>query len=360
MPVANFGHTAQLGSTLPEGMAFTSASGAFMVEAPPLPVPEPASAGLLLAGLGLPAAARTRRIRPRARRRHAALAMAACGLSALAPAASATVSARVSVGGIDSPTVLDVVDPQPVRAQAIVSGGGPLFSLQPVSAGRGDFIVATTADLARGTLRGVAQLSIVGIGNAGALTDARLSDQLVFSASGPVQVRLRMALHGAFLDNGSGLQQVDASLGLAGSFESARLTWSGWPVTVQHNRPVQVGGSAGVQAISTEAANTVVWLTRDETVLPGGAVDVSARLRLAANAGPNSAVQLNFGNTAQLWLEVPEGVTYTSASGRFLSAAPVPEPGAAALWLAGLVLLAWRCGAAVRGAHGSAWPDRLF
>ena len=105
---------------------------------------------------------------------------------------------------------------------------------------------------------------------------------------------------------------------------------------VQHNRPVRVQGG---QAISTEAADTIVWLTVDQTVQPGVPVDVAAQLLLQVTAGANSQVNVNFGNTAQLWLQVPAGVAYTSASGRFMTAAPVPEPRTLALWLAGLLWL---------------------
>ena len=333
--VANFGHTAQLGITVPAGMSFTSASGDFMVDAPPLPVPEPASGALLLAGLGL---LWVRGRQPTGSRRLPLLPMLLAAVLVALPAMSqAQASASVTLSGIATPVLLDADVSQPERASALLSGGGPLDGPSNDIDGHGDFLVSATADLARGTLRSAARLNIVGQGGAQALTQAGLFDTLVFDGSRPVPLQLRLAVHGAFSDSGNGFHEVVARLQVGGQTEQATLQWYGWTYQTQHNHPVRVVGG---QAISTEAANTIVWLTVDQMVLPGVPVDVVALLRLDTTAGANSLVNLNFGNTAQLWLQVPEGVTYTSASGRFMTAAPVPEPGTVALWLAGLLLAA--------------------
>ena len=99
--VADFGHTARMALQLPDGLSLEAGPEGFLMLAP---VPEPAGWALLVMGLCvvlLQAAGRTRRGLTRARRRIPMLVLAACGLSAWATAASAMVSARVSVGGID-------------------------------------------------------------------------------------------------------------------------------------------------------------------------------------------------------------------------------------------------------------------
>ncbi|MGA9866254.1 MAG: PEP-CTERM sorting domain-containing protein [Acetobacteraceae bacterium] len=54
--VADFGHTASLGLTLPDGLTYTSDSGVFLSERPSA-VPEPTTFGLLAAAIGLLGAA---------------------------------------------------------------------------------------------------------------------------------------------------------------------------------------------------------------------------------------------------------------------------------------------------------------
>ena len=339
--LADFGNTAQLSLRTTPGLVLTPVEAGFLQLAP---VPEPASGALWLAGLGL--GLLTLRGRQPAWRRRLTLwpMLFAAGLLALPAVSQAQASASVTLAGIATPFQLDADVSQPERASALLSGGGALVGPGDDTDGHGDFLVGATADLARGTLRGFAQLNIVGQGVADAHTQADLFDTLTFDGSRPVPLRLRLAVHGAFLDSGNGFHEVVARLRVGSQTEQATLNWYGWTYQMQHNHPVRVVGG---QAISTEAANTIVWLTVDQMVMPGVPVDVVALLRLNTTASPNSLVNLNFGNTAQLWLQVPEGVTYTSASGRFLVAQPVPEPGTAALWLAGLAGL-WRWRAASR------------
>jgi hypothetical protein len=88
--------------------------------------------------------------------------------------------------------------------------------------------------------------------------------------------------------------------------------------------------------------------------LPPGTSRIRLEGNLLANAVQNASA--NFSNSAYLWLDLPENVTYTPSFDGFLSlASPVPEPKSAAMLLAGLaaVLLFTR----VRGSKRLIWPD---
>ena len=69
-----------------------------------------------------------------------------------------------------------------------------------------------------------------------------------------------------------------------------------------------------------------------------------SRLYLSANLAVRTEGEAvaNFGNTASFGLSLPEGVTFKSASGVFLSQPPsvVPEPTRVALLIAGLLAMA--------------------
>lgn len=113
-----------------------------------------------------------------------------------------------------------------------------------------------------------------------------------------------------------------------------------------------VGGSSTVyETLSAYSANCgfgtncVVGTSTSRTgslafqVFPGAPTSFNIGLNGFASIG-NS---FDFGNTAKFYLRVPVGVTYTSSSGSFLTAAapitPVPEPTTPALLLAGVVVL---------------------
>lgn len=85
-------------------------------------------------------------------------------------------------------------------------------------------------------------------------------------------------------------------------------------------------------------------LTVRHFVLPGVPVNVEAFLGVSAEAAFNDVAQANFGHTAVLSFDVPEGWTFTSSSGDFLSAPAilVPEPSALGLMLAGGLVGTWR------------------
>jgi len=59
------------------------------------------------------------------------------------------------------------------------------------------------------------------------------------------------------------------------------------------------------------------------------------------SASASSGDLVDFGNSAHFSLRLPDGVTYTSQTGEFLTA-PVPEPASVVLVCAGLAALVWR------------------
>jgi hypothetical protein len=205
-----------------------------------------------------------------------------------------------------------------------------------------------SADLSSGTLKVVASSTalpgglIVGLGQAG------LYEALTFSSSNCVPgascvefVTLNMSLHGSF----SGLaQDADVIVNLL----STSLPSS---VRIHESSTGQIYLPAAPVGTVTTNADPATWifprgdvradLTKTFAVTPGQPVWFLASLRVQSGLG-NEVV--DFGHTAQLSLDLPPGVTFTSASGQFLTAVvtPVPEPGMAWLLLTGVVPLAAR------------------
>lgn len=72
--------------------------------------------------------------------------------------------------------------------------------------------------------------------------------------------------------------------------------------------------------------------------------NVEAFLGVSAETAFNDVAQANFGHTAVLSFDVPEGWTFTSSSGDFLSAPAtlVPEPSSLGLMVAGGLVDGWR------------------
>jgi hypothetical protein len=89
-------------------------------------------------------------------------------------------------------------------------------------------------------------------------------------------------------------------------------------------------------------------LSVQRTVTPENpAFSFVAALQLTANAGGTA----DFSNTATMMFELPPGLSFTSASGVFLS--PIPEPMTAALFALGLGVLCARRKELALGRHAS-------
>ncbi|MBL8350249.1 MAG: PEP-CTERM sorting domain-containing protein, partial [Burkholderiaceae bacterium] len=71
------------------------------------------------------------------------------------------------------------------------------------------------------------------------------------------------------------------------------------------------------------------------TVVPGVPLAVGAILELEAHPTRQQWATVNFGHTGRIAFELPDGYSFTSRSGRFLTSA-VPEPATALLMLLGI------------------------
>ena len=156
-------------------------------------------------------------------------------------------------------------------------------------------------------------------------------------------------------------REIDFTLGVIGDFRSAGPSkmYAVAQLGVDHsktskvsflwvNTPTQprpfVNTVGNVRVNSQEPGNMSALLTVRYFVQPGRPLNVQASLDVSAEAAFNDVAQANFGHTAVVSFDVPEGWTFTSSSGDFLSAPAtlVPEPSSLGLMLAGGLVGAWR------------------
>lgn len=195
---------------------------------------------------------------------------------------------------------------------------------------------STYADLASGTLGG----SSSGDYARGGYTRAIFNDRLTFNVAGASPTTVT---------------HIEVSFSIDGSMTYSDVPFSG--VTVQSDLRFGDGfatlvyGSGGAQlpgqggwvsgAWSAPADGGLIGFNGDYLntftgvyALVGATPTLDVRAVLGTDASSISSV--DFGNTAVFQMSLPSDVTYSSASGVFLSAAPVPEPGTWALMLAGM------------------------
>lgn len=211
-----------------------------------------------------------------------------------------------------------------------------------------------SADVSSGSLRvTVASQTLPPLHQAG-LGRAALYDRLTFAGmSGPTPITLNMSIHGSFSPDpfagggdvfasmfgsilASGVHLKEGTGGGVFLYDApvGQVTTNADPITgIFPSNDVRIDLS---RTFTVSASTPDIWFLAQLSLVSGGANET-----------------MDFGHTALLSLDLPPGVTYTSASGLFLTegAAPVPEPEAAWLLFAGLIPLAARLRWNRRRAH---------
>ena len=201
-------------------------------------------------------------------------------------------------------------------------------------------VAAAVADPETGRLATFAEESFVGDGASnGVLGSAFIDETLTFFGPGPGIVELSMGVVG-FFRNVGGPSALGMGAQLAFGSERALFgaTWTDVP-----GNDVGVRTIGEVTGITALPASIIGTLHTRLLLAPFDTVTVLAQMGVNANAAANSVATAGFDHTALLSITMPEGWSFTSSSGSFLTEpppAPVPVPGglgfggAALLWLA--------------------------
>ena len=229
------------------------------------------------------------------------------------------------------------------------------FLLDPTDIAMGTYVAAASADTRRGSLHGLADASLSGAypGSYRIDTLSQLEETLSFSHAADVTFVMHIVGSFAALQPAALLQTV-STLSVAGTGPDARLqtSWTGGSASLS-------GFAQGDnEIIHFSPLGVDVLLRKTVHVEPGLDVFLSAKLELSVTPpSQGGSVAALFGDTAQLQIELPAGVTFTSQSGTFMTEvpAPVPLPPAFALLAAPLLMLrrrlARRTPAAVAALH---------
>ncbi len=242
-----------------------------------------------------------------------------------------------------------------------------MTGIEPVSVDR-SFVVDdgyirdsahASAALDTGTLRGASSIQLYNTPynwstcNACPQVSAAISDSLTFAGPGDsVAVTLQLHLDGNYTIAGStGLADIDTDVYMVLGQDvnnQAALGLNRYYSSGYANTPPQdtltsqlIGNYAPSSTISTTPNAADGWLVMTVNVPTNEPVGVHLGLDIVyKQLAPTVLAAADFQNTAQAYMSLPAGYSYTSASGLFLSASPVPEPAQATLLAAGLALLA--------------------
>jgi len=151
--------------------------------------------------------------------------------------------------------------------------------------------------------------------------------------------------------NGSGMRAT-GSLDLGGGDGGfVEFTWvEGW--SIDGVRVRNVGGDLEVASAIPESM--IATMRFRKTVESGATIPVFASLEITGGTAENDTLTVAFDHTGQIGVAMPEGWSFTSETGTFLSLAPlppapIPEPASVALFATGLGALAWQTRRRVRG-----------
>lgn len=187
---------------------------------------------------------------------------------------------------------------------------------------------STYADLATGKLGG----SSAGDYARQGYTTAVFNDLLTFSIAGASSttvtlIEIGFSIDGGMVYSGAPFSETALSGDLRFGDAFARVVFGSGVVPSE-------GQGGWVSGSWSAAANADLNTFTGIYALVGATPTLGVRAALGTRASSLSSA--DYGNTASFQMSLPTHVTYTSASGVFLSAAPVPEPGTWALMLAGM------------------------
>ena len=254
-----------------------------------------------------------------------------------APAlAGATAPALTRSDDGQSASDSDTVAAGPATAGVSGGHGGTLYSHS--------FNVNASANGDSGTIRVATGDGTVGnTSQASSSADGQIFDTLTFSGAGIGTVELSMTVLGSFRNTGGPSSlSFDSFVQIVNVTSTIRAT----------------GGWQDVFGSSVRYGGSVVTLEQGEVIFPGNpnspsnvSATVRARasgpaqtfairagLRVNSQNAPDSVSNAAFDQTARLSLSMPEGWTYTSESGSFLTVtetSPVPEMSSAVLVVLG-------------------------
>ena len=179
----------------------------------------------------------------------------------------------------------------------------------------------SAADLTNGTIHLYAQST----GAGSAIAKANLQDVLTFHVTGgtPVNIGVSLRISGSLTggpSSGGELDLADFEFdGATDGFVQYVSDLSDGTATITRE-----GSSNWVSAsFAGTTADTLVFNGVYALTDPNEVVDLTWNTQASATADATA----DYSHTGQLSLSLPAGVTFSSASGVFLSAAAVPEPG---------------------------------